>query len=55
MEFLLAWLNNQTVSRLVLSSAVWIHSEEEDSLLVVFFFSLLHRLFLEIAYSKVRV
>lgn len=54
MEFLLAWLNNQTVSRLVLSSAVWIHSEEEDSLLV-FFFSLLHRLFLEIAYSKVRV
>lgn len=28
-----AWLNNQTVSRLVLSSAVWIRSEKEDSLL----------------------
>lgn len=26
-----SWLNNQTVSRLVLSSAVWIHSEKEDS------------------------
>lgn len=31
-----AWLNNQTVSRLVLSSAVWIHSEKED--LQLFFF-----------------
>lgn len=46
MEFLLAWLNNQTVSRLVLSSAVWIHSEKEDPLLG--FFSLFHRLLLGI-------
>lgn len=49
-----AWLNNQTVSRLVLSSAVWIHSEKEDYLLVFFF--LFPQTFVgDIACSKVRV
>lgn len=43
-----AWLNNQTVSSLVLSSAVWTHSEKEDSLLPFFFFYLFHRLLLGI-------
>lgn len=55
-----AWLNNQTFSKLVLSGAVWIHSEKEDLQLVVvyccIFFSFFLQTFVEdIAKSKVRV
>lgn len=50
-----AWLNNQTVSRLVLSSAVWTHSEKEDSLLPFFFLSFPQTFVGDIAYSKVRI
>lgn len=48
-----AWLNNQTVSRLVLSSAVWIHSVKENSQLLLFFSCLLTSI-TDIAQCKVR-